>query len=586
VRGIFSTLAIVWRIASPYFYSEDRWPGRILLAAVIVIELSIVGINVLLNSWNNTFYNALQDKDWNAFVYQLGYFCVLATIYIFLAVYQLYLNQWLQIRWRRWLTQAYVDRWLTGANHYRMQLLGDTADNPDQRIAEDVKEFIDSGTTGVGILPIGLGLLNSVVTLGSFAVILWNLSGTAPLHLFGTAWAIPGYLFWAALIYAVIGTLFTHLVGRALTALNFQQQRYEADFRFNLVRVRENSEQIALLDGEQAERNRLLTRFGNIAGNWLAIMSRQKKLTFLTAGYGQVSSVFPFVVVSPAYFAGAIQLGGLMQTASAFGSVQGALSFFVTAYRSIAEWRAVIERLAGFDESIGAARAAATTPPVITIAPSNAGIVSFKDLTVQLPNGALLVNASDLSIKLGERVLVSGPSGSGKSTLFRALAGIWPFGKGTITVPKNARVMILPQRPYFPIAPLAAAVAYPAEPGSFDAGKVAELIDAVGLPALAPRIEEEAHWNRMLSLGEQQRLGIARALLYAPDFLFLDEATASLDEPAEAALYQLLDRRLARATIVSIGHRATLAAFHKRRLAYTREGDHYAVREASLAPAE
>ncbi|MFZ2092946.1 MAG: ABC transporter ATP-binding protein/permease [Pseudolabrys sp.] len=586
MRGIFSTLAIVWRIASPYFNSEDRWPGRILLAAVIMIELSIVGINVLLNSWNNTFYNALQDKDWNAFIYQLGYFCVLATIYIFLAVYQLYLNQWLQIRWRRWLTQAYLDRWLAEANHYRMQLLGDAADNPDQRIAEDVKEFIDSGTTGVGILPIGLGLLNSVVTLGSFAVILWNLSGTAPLHLFGTAWAIPGYLFWAALVYAVIGTLLTHLVGRALTALNFQQQRYEADFRFNLVRVRENSEQIALLDGEQTERNRLLTRFGNIAGNWLAIMSRQKKLTFLTAGYGQISSVFPFVVVSPAYFAGAIQLGGLMQTASAFGSVQGALSFFVTAYRSIAEWRAVIERLAGFDESIATAKAAATRPPVIALAPSDGGIVNFKDLAVQLPNGAPLVNVSDLSIKLGEHVLVSGPSGSGKSTLFRALAGIWPFGKGTITVPKNARVMILPQRPYFPIASLAAAVAYPAEPDNFDAGKVAELIDAVGLPALASRIEEEAHWNRMLSLGEQQRLGIARALLYAPDFLFLDEATASLDEPAEAALYQLLARRLARATIVSIGHRATLAAFHKRRLAYTREGDHYAVREASLAPAE
>jgi putative ATP-binding cassette transporter len=584
VRGLFSTLAIVWRIASPYFYSEDRRAGRILLAAVIVIELSIVGINVLLNSWNNTFYNALQDKDWNAFVFQLGYFCVLATIYILLAVYQLYLNQWLQIRWRRWLTQTYLERWLASANHYRMQLLGDAADNPDQRIAEDVKEFIDSGTTGVGILPIGLGLLNSVVTLGSFAVILWNLSGTAPLHLFGTTWAIPGYLFWAALIYAVIGTVLTHLVGRALTALNFQQQRYEADFRFNLVRVRENSEQIALLDGEQTERNRLLSRFGNIVANWLAIMSRQKKLTFLTAGYGQISSVFPFVVVSPAYFAGAIQLGGLMQTSSAFGSVQGALSFFVTAYRSLAEWRAVIERLAGFDESIANAKAAATNPPVITLAPSQAGIVSFKDLSVRLPQGAPLVTASDLSIKLGERVLVSGPSGAGKSTLFRALAGVWPFGSGTITVPKNARMMILPQRPYFPIAPLASAVAYPAEPGTFDAGKVAELIAAVGLPALAGRVEEEAHWNRMLSLGEQQRLGIARALLYAPDFLFLDEATASLDEPAEAALYELLDRRLANATIVSIGHRATLAAFHKRRLAFNREGDHYAVREASLAP--
>ena len=586
MRGTFATLAIVWRIASPYFYSDDRWPGRILLAAVVAIELAIVGINVLLNSWNNTFYNALQDKNWDAFVYQLGYFSILAAIYILLAVYQLYLNQWLQIRWRRWLTQAYLDRWLAHANHYRMQLRGDAADNPDQRIAEDVREFIDSGTTGVGILPIGLGLLNSVVTLGSFAVILWNLSGTAPLHLFGSTFAIPGYLFWAALIYAVIGTTLTHLVGRALTALNYQQQRYEADFRFNLVRVRENSEQIALLDGEPTERGRLLARFGNIVTNWRAIMSRQKKLTFLTAGYAQVSSVFPFVVVSPAYFAGAIQLGGLMQTASAFSSVQGALSFFVTAYRSLAEWRAVIERLAGFDESIAAAQAAASTPPVIALKPGEASIVSVRDLAVRLPNGTSLVNASDLSIKLGERVLVSGPSGSGKSTLFRALAGIWPFGNGTITVPKNARVMILPQRPYFPIAPLAEAVAYPAAPGTFDDGKVAELIAAVGLPSLVPRIREEAHWNRMLSLGEQQRLGIARALLYAPDFLFLDEATASLDEPAEAELYQLLDRRLSAATIVSIGHRATLAAFHKRRLAFNRDGDHYIVREAALAPAE
>jgi vitamin B12/bleomycin/antimicrobial peptide transport system ATP-binding/permease protein len=585
VRGIFSTLAIVWRIASPYFYSEDRWPGRILLAAVVAIELSIVGINVLLNSWNNTFYNALQDKNWDAFVYQLGYFCVLATIYILLAVYQLYLNQWLQIRWRRWLTQTYLDHWLSGANHYRMQLLGDAADNPDQRIAEDVKQFIDAGTTGIGVLPIGLGLLNSVVTLGSFAIILWNLSGTAPLQLFGTTWAIPGYLFWAALIYAIIGTTLTHLVGRALTALNFQQQRYEADFRFNLVRVRENSEQIALLDGEPAERDRLLMRFSKVVANWLAIMSRQKKLTFLTAGYSQVSSVFPFVVVSPAYFAGSIQLGGLMQTASAFGSVQGALSFFITVYRQLAEWLAVVERLAGFDESIAAAKAAAHTPPVISVVPGSAGAVSFTDLAVRLPTGKPLVNASKLSISLGERVLVSGPSGAGKSTLFRALAGVWPFGEGTITVPKDARMMILPQRPYFPIAPLAAAVAYPAEAGSVDAGRVAELIAAVGLPALASRIEEEAHWNRMLSLGEQQRLGIARALLYAPDYLFLDEATASLDEPAEANVYRLLEQRLPKTTIVSIGHRATLAAFHQRRLALNRDGDHFAVQDANLSPA-
>ena len=582
---MFSMLAVIWRLASPYFSSEDKWPGRILLAAVIAIELSIVGINVLLNWWNNTFYNALQDRDWDAFVYQLGYFCILATAYIFLAVYQLYLNQWLQIRWRRWLTQTYLEKWLAGPNHYRMQLLGDAADNPDQRIAEDVREFIDAGASGIGILPIGLSLLNATVTLASFAVILWNLSATAPLHVFGISLGIPGYLLWAALIYAILGTGFTHLVGRALIALNFQQQRYEADFRFNLVRVRENAEQIALLRGEQAERHRLLLRFGNIVSNWMAIMHRQKKLTFLTAGYSQAAVVFPYIMVSPAYFAGKVQLGGLMQTANAFGQVQTALSVFVNIYRPLAEWRAVIDRLSSFDQAIATAHDAAVKPPVIAVAPTDAAAVSFKDLLVRLPNGVPLINATGVTIKLGERVLVSGPSGAGKSTLFRAIAGVWPFGEGSITIPKNARMMILPQRPYFPIAPLAAAVAYPAEPGHFDASKVAELISAVGLPGLASRIEEEAHWNRMLSLGEQQRLGIARALLYGPDFLFLDEATASLDEPSEAKLYQLLDQRLGRATIVSIGHRATLAEFHKRRLAFTRAGDRHVVQEAALEPA-
>ena len=585
MRGMFSTLAIIWRLASPYFRSEDKWAGRVLLAAVIAIELSIVGINVLLNSWNNSFYNALQDKNWDAFVYQLGYFCVLATAYIFLAVYQLYLNQWLQIRWRRWLTRAYLEKWLAGSNHYRMQLLGDAADNPDQRIAEDVKQFIDAGATGIGILPIGLSLLNATVTLASFAVILWNLSAAAPLHVFGISLDIPGYLLWAALIYAILGTAFTHLVGRALIALNFQQQRYEADFRFNLVRVRENSEQIALLNGERAERDRLLLRFANVVSNWMAIMSRQKKLTFLTAGYSQAAVVFPYIMVSPAYFAGKVQLGGLMQTANAFGQVQGALSVFVNVYRQLAEWRAVVDRLSGFDRSVEVARDAAVTAPVIAVAPADASAVSFKDLSVRLPNGVPLINATDVTIKLGERVLVSGPSGAGKSTLFRALAGVWPFGEGTIAIPKNARIMILPQRPYFPIAPLAAAVAYPALSGQFDAEKVAELISAVGLPALVPRIEEEAHWNRMLSRGEQQRLGIARALLYHPDFLFLDEATASLDEPSETALYQLLDQRLPQATIVSIGHRATLAEFHRRRLAFTRAGDRHVVQETALSPA-
>ena len=578
MRGIFATLAVVWRIASPYFLrAEDRWAGRILLAAVVAIELSIVGINVLFNSWNAQFYNALQNRNWHGFVYYLTYFCVLAAAFILLAVYQLYLNQWLQIRWRRWLTSTYLDHWLAGANHYRMQLMGDAADNPDQRIANDIASFIQL------TLNIGLQVLNAVVTLLSFMAILWALSATAPLHLFGVAVHIPGYLLWAALIYAVFGTALTHLIGRALIALNFQQQRYEADFRFNLVRVRENSEQIALLEGDRAERDRLLERFGNVVANWYAIMTRQKKLTFFTAGYSQASVIFPYVVVSPAYFAGAIQLGGLMQTANAFGQVQNALSVFVNAYVSLAEWRAVIERLSGFDQSVAAARAVATAEPAIVLAPGDGAAISFKDLAVRLPNGVPLLNADDLSIKLGERVLVTGPSGAGKSTLFRSLAGVWPFGAGTIQVPRNARVMILPQRPYFPIAPLAAAVAYPAEPGEFDEGRIAELIAAVGLPSLAARIDDEEHWNRLLSPGEQQRLGVARAILHAPDYLFLDEATASLDEPSEARLYHLLQARLPKAAIISIGHRSTLFAFHQRHLALAPEGDGHRLQDA---PAE
>jgi vitamin B12/bleomycin/antimicrobial peptide transport system ATP-binding/permease protein len=579
LRGLFSTLATVWRIASPYFSSEDRWPGRILLASVIAIELSIVGITVLLNEWNARFYNALQDRDWNAFVYQLGYFSVIAAAFILLAVYQLYLNQWLQIRWRRWLTQVYLKDWLAGSTHYRMQLQGDAADNPDQRIADDLAQFIQLTLT------IGLQILNSTVTLGSFSFILWGLSAAAPLPLFGTTLTIPGYLVWAALIYAVFGTMLTHLIGRRLVPLNFQQQRYEADFRFNLVRVRENSEQIALLHGNDAERERLLGRFANVVGNWYALMARQKKLTFFTAGYSQAAVVFPFIMVSPAYFSNLMQLGGLMQTANAFGQVQNSLSVFVTLYRSIAEWRAVIQRLHGFEQSVAAARQLSVTPPVIEVTRTDKQAVSFKDLVVRLPNGVPLVNVNDVSIGVGEQVLVTGPSGTGKSTFFRALAGVWPFGQGRVELPKNARVMILPQRPYFPIATLGASVAYPAEPGEYDSGKVAELIAAVGLPALAERIDEEAHWNRMLSLGEQQRLGIARALLHAPDYLFLDDATASLDEAAEAALYRLLEARLPHATIVSIGHRATLAAFHERRLAFTQQGDLRVLSEASLTSA-
>ena len=580
MKRLAVNLATIWRLSVPYFRSEDRWPGRILLAAVIAIELSIVAITVILNQWYNRFYNTLQDHNWAAFISAILFFCVLAAIYTVLAVYQNYLNLWLQIRWRRWMTQTYLRQWLNTANHYRMQLLGDAADNPDQRIADDLQMFVQN------TLSIGIGLLSSIVSLCSFVVILWTLSKDAPLQLFGFSLVIPGYLVWAALIYAVIGTVLTHLIGWPLIPLNFQQQRFEADFRFNLVRTREHSEQIAALHGEAAERERHLNRFGLVVSNWIAIMQRQKQLTFFTQSYSQASVIFPYLMVSPAYFSGAMQLGGLMQTASAFNSVQNALSYFITAYQAIAQYQAVVQRLSGFEKAIVIGRELALTQPAVEVVPGEtATAISIDRLNVRLPDGQPLVHAEHVALPPGERVLVTGPSGAGKSTLFRAIIGIWPFGSGRVTVPKDAKIMLLPQRPYFPVGTLAAAVSYPAKLGTFPADRLTDAIAAAGLPEWSERLDEEAHWNRMLSQGEQQRLAIARALLQEPDYLLLDEATASLDEPAEAMLYRLLADRLKGTTIISIGHRSTLGAFHARRIALVPEGRIAQVRDVPLVSA-
>jgi len=566
--------ATVWRIAIPYFRSEDKFAGRLLLASVIAIELMVVAINVLLNQWNNRFYNALQEKNWDGFVREIFIFCILAGCYIALAVYQLYLNQWLQIRWRRWLTSRYLGEWLHDANHYRMQLQGDAADNPDQRITDDVKSFVEQTLT------ITVGFLSAVVTLASFVVILWGLSAESPLTIYGREILIPGYLVWGALIYAIFGTALTHWIGSPLVALNFQQQRLEADFRFNLVRVRENAEQIALLRGESAERQRLSERFGSVVGNWYEIMRRTKRLTAFTSSYAQAAVVFPYVLVAPAYFAEKIQLGGMMQTASAFSSVQQSLSFFVSVYRALAEWSAVIARLDGFEEAIAnAAKLRTAANSIDIVASTGRDKIELRQFLVRLPNGTPLVATDGFSIQSNERTLVSGPSGAGKSTLFRAIAGVWPFGTGAIAIPSGATLMMLPQRPYFPVGSLKAAIAYPAQPEAYGSELVASALASVGLPQLASRLEEDGHWNRTLSLGEQQRLGIARALLHAPQYLFLDEATASLDEASEATLYRLLAEKLPATTVVSIGHRSTLEALHERNVVLTPEGDRFALQD-------
>jgi putative ATP-binding cassette transporter len=553
-----------WRLARPYWSSEDRWAARGLLAVVVAMNLGLVYINVLVNKWQNTFFNAIQEKNAEVFFRQLWVFTGLAAAFIAVAVYQLYLNQMLQIRWRRWLTDRYLNAWLSDRTYYRMQLMAGDADNPDQRIAEDVRLFVTRS------LSLSLQFLSAATTLVTFIGILWFLSG--PLKLPWIGWTVPGYMVWAALLYSIVGTWLTEKVGRRLVRLDFDQQRYEADFRFSLVRLRENAEEVTLLSGERAEKERLLDRFGRVVGNWYGIMQRTKRLTFLTAGYSQVAVIFPFIVVSPLYFAGSMMLGGLMQIASAFGQVQGALSFFVKAYSDIADWKAVLNRLAGFDASMDWAKGLDTEAPRVQLVSDGGTAMTAEELTVSLPTGEEIVHASGLAIGPAERVLVTGPSGSGKTSLFRALGGVWPFGAGTIRIPQGAKLLVLPQRSYLPLGTLRGALAYPGPDDAFTPDEIDEVLDATGLSHLREALDETAYWADRLSMGEQQRLSIARALLQKPDWLFLDEATAALDEPAEGMLYRLMLERLPDAAIVSIGHRSSLVVFHERFLALKPDG--------------
>jgi vitamin B12/bleomycin/antimicrobial peptide transport system ATP-binding/permease protein len=556
-----------WGLARPYWRSEDRWAARGLLVVVVALTLGIVYINVLINRWNNTFYNALQDKDYSVFVHQLIRFCWLAGLYIVVAVYQLYLNQMLQIRWRRWLTERYLGAWLIHGAYYQMQLASGETDNPDQRIAEDLRLFVS------GTLALSIGGLRAAVTLVSFVAILWGLSGPLTVPLGSSSIAVPGYMVWAALVYAIVGTWLTNRIGLPLVRLNFDQQRYEADFRFGLVRFRENAEGVALYHGEADELRGFRERFGAVVRNWWAIMRWQKRLTWFTAGYAQAAIIFPFLVAAPHYFRGQILLGGLVQTATAFGQVQDSLSFIVSSYTDIAAWRSVVERLVGFEHALDRVRSQAAASGGIARTDGDATRLTLKGVELDLPDGQPLVAGVNLSLRPGDTALLAGPSGVGKSTLLRAIAGIWPFGRGEIHVPHEARILFLPQKPYLPIGSLREVVSYPMPNGGVDDATLREALEAVGLPELAGRLEEAGHWALQLSPGEQQRIAFARALVQKPDWLFLDEATSALDEATETRLYRLVRERLPGSAMFSVGHRGTLRPFHARQLAVRPNGN-------------
>jgi len=515
-------LARVWRLLRPYWFSEDRWQGRGLLVLIIALTLGGVWLTVLLAQWNRLFFDALQAKNYAAFVSLLGRFGVLAALYIATAVYALYCSQMLQIRWRRWLTERYSRDWLTGRAYYLLQLEPSRVENPEQRIQDDI------GIVTSLTLDLLIGVINSLATLGSFVVMLWVLSGPLPLRLAGVSVVIPGYLVWVAILYAALGSVATHLVGRPLIGINFDLQRYDAEFRFRMIRIRENAEGVALSGGEADEELQLKAAFGNIWRTWWRLMKAQRRLTFFSAGYGQAATVFPIIVAAPRYFAGGLSLGGLTQTGLAFGQVQSSLSWFVDAYPRIAQWTASVNRLTGFHEALGRVQQLSKSPGALEVTPSPTSSLIVKDMRLSLPDRRSILDHVSLCIDAGDRVVVSGPSGSGKSTLFRALAGIWPYGSGTVSTPNGKRMLFLPQRPYLPIATLREVLSYPDRPDEHRDAALERALSDARLPHLIGHLDEQANWSLELSGGEQQRIGFARAFVYRPVWLFLDEATSAV----------------------------------------------------------
>ena len=552
----------VWLLTKSYWQSEERNKAFLLLIAIVALTLGIVYMLVLLNQWNNSFYSALQNYETDKLFDELIHFSWLAAIYIILSVYSYVLQQTLILNWRRWMTNRFIDIWLKNRTYYHLQMFGKDTDNPDQRISEDVRLFVEM------TLSFAIGILKAFCTFASFAFVLYKLSGSLEFNFMGREWSIDGYMFWAALVYSVIGTWVTHLVGKKLVQLNFVQQRYEADFRFSMIRLRENAENIAFYRGEQQESGVFKERFTLLLDNFWRLVTKHKQLIWLNSGYSQIAIIFPFVVAMNRYLSKEITLGGLMQVANAFGSVQTSLSYFIDVYASLAQWKAVVLRLTYFGRHMHEVSSEADKFHVDRFV--TAEVVSADGLQVNLPDGTPLLKKISFTLEPGQNVLIRGVSGSGKSTLLRAISGIWPFVEGRISLPDTKDLMFIPQRPYLPLGTLRNALLYPGTKMISDE-HLLKLMEQCEIGYLSDKLDVVGDWSHVLSIGEQQRLAFVRAHVQQPLWLFLDEATSALDETTEAKMYMQLGSSLPNTTVVSIGHRSTLNKYHQKALNINRD---------------
>jgi len=545
------------RLARPFWVSTDRKMAIALLVVVLFLNVALVAIAVLLTYWQRAFFNALEVKDWNGFLgllftwdttpegLMLGFGPILA-VFVVCTVYALYLKQALQIRWRAWMTDNHVSGWLGEKRYYLNSLDIGATDNIDQRLSEDIDLFVE------GALSLGLGLVTAILSLISFIILLWTLS--EPITVLGVT--VYGYLVWLAILYAGLGTVVTHLLGRRLIRLNFDRQRKEADFRYGLIQVRDNAESIALHSGEESERQYLSDAFKRVVFNWHGIMTITKRVTFFQSTYNQAALVFPLAISAPAYFAGRIPLGGIFQTAGAFVKVQESLSWVVDNYAAIAQWLSAVERLNGY--MAGQTQASEHQSG---FSQSAGRALLGTEMKLNLPNGRPLMDVGDISVNRGARILIEGPSGAGKSTLLRALAGLWPFGSGSVVRP-TGRCLMFPQHAYVPNGSLRRALAYPLEGSGVSDDACAHALELVGLSSLQSELDTVDAWRSRLSGGEVQRLALARAVIYQPDWLFLDEATANLDVDWEEKFYKILASELPNTTIVSVSHRLAARSHH------------------------